>query len=121
MVIYRPPNSENEFWSEALDKVNSEISLAQANGSYSPVIVTGDFNMSRVNWSNGSVEIKPGMNKQETEFINFVTNNFLENKVLKPTRNDNILDLVLTNDQSLVRGVSHIVNSKLQHIISYNK
>ena len=48
-----------------MEKVNSEISLAQANGSYSTVIVTGDFNMGKINWSECCVEIKPGMSKQE--------------------------------------------------------
>ena len=100
VAMYRPPNTDNDSWIEALEKVNSEIGLAQANGSYSTIIVTGDFNMGKVNWNKGNIEIIPGMSKQEIEFVNFVTNNFLENKVMKPTRNSNILDLVLTNDQS---------------------
>ena len=47
---------------------------------------------------------------QEENFVNFISEHNLLNYVMSPTRNDNILDLVLTNDSDMIKNTSVEVN-----------
>ena len=49
--------------------------------------------------------------KEKAELlINFMNENFLENFCLTPTRNSDILDLVLSNDPSLIGQIFTVVS-----------
>jgi len=69
-----------------------------------PIIIVGDFNYPRIDWWS----LKADNTGQK--FLKLVLDCFLEQQVQEPTRFNNILDLVLTNDVE-VNGEVQIVAS----------
>ena len=112
IAIYRPPDTSNSEWSLALTKLNEEIILAQSHGDFERIIMGGDLNFRDLKWNDeGNVIYGNGLTGQMGEFAKFLSSNFLKNVIDKPTRGENILDLVLTDielndrfsDHSLVK------------------
>ena len=61
----------------------------------------GHLNFKDINWdSDGHIDFEKHMTKQMDEFSVLVTQNFLNYLVLKPTRGESILDIVLTTPLS---------------------
>ena len=60
-------------------------------------LILGDFNYRDIDWENNV-----GSSSDSEEFINVVNDNFLKQLVNQPTRDNNILDLILTNKENLV-------------------
>ena len=69
-----------------------------------PLVIMGDFNLPGVNWYN-SVPTAVNAHSQN-EFLNVFLSNGLIQTVFEPTRDENILDLVFTNETDLIRNVS---------------
>ena len=69
------------------------------------VIIVGDFNIREIGWIN--LEAKGLI---ESTFLDIVQNNLLFQLVSKPTKGENILDLVLVDNIDLVSSVD-VVNS----------
>ena len=59
----------------------------------------GDFNLGRINWENLTGD------RASVNFLDTVQDSFLHQFVEEPTRGDNILDLVLSNGENLVRDI----------------
>ena len=97
---------------KALDVVNETIELAQANDGYESIIMSGDFNFPGIKWEYNLPRIDLNLSSQEEKFINFMSDHSLMNYVEIPTRNKNILDLVLTNDSELITSTRVEVNSQ---------
>ena len=117
-VIYRPPNQ-----SEDADKlIINEINKSCKNET----IILGDFNLSSINWENRIARDRSGMN-----FIECFEDNFLSQHVNDPTRGGNLLDLVLTNKDNLVRNLAvgealggsdhQIIRFNLEYEVVYRK
>ena len=67
----------------------------------------GDFNLPQIDWST----VTPGISSPvSTLLCSIVNDNFLTQMVNFPTRQDNILDLILVNDINMVSSV-HPVDS----------
>ena len=64
--------------------------------------MAGDYNFPNIKWEENLPRIDLNLNTQEENFVNFIYDHSLLNYVSSPTRNDNILDLVLTNDSGLI-------------------
>jgi hypothetical protein len=62
--------------------------------------IVGDFNMPNIVWSDLSV-----YDARCSSFVNFIINNGLSQFVHEPTRGNNILDLILSNDSHAVFDV----------------
>ena len=63
------------------------------------VIILGDSNYPELKWNElNSVLGEP--------FVSCIHDNFLEQVVETPTRNENFLDLVLTSEKSLVQNLN---------------
>lgn len=91
-VCYRPPDSlstDDEGLYEILHKASSE-----------KCVIMGDFNFSELHWD------KLNTISDEHSFVKSVNDNYLEQLVDKPTRGNNILDLILTNDDTMVQNVN---------------
>ena len=91
-VFYRPPASDTRCL-EILQR-NLEHQAPQAE-----IILVGDFNLKDVDWNsrlmlNNSVDYRL--------FSDILSDNFLTQMVLQPTRGNNILDLVLTNNSDVI-------------------
>lgn len=87
--IYRPPNLSREDSTLLFE----EMSRAS---KYKNVCIVGDFNYRNVDWINNIGD------HESDNFVNLVHDNFLKQLVNEPTRQNNILDLVLTNRDNLV-------------------
>ena len=66
------------------------------------MILVGDFNLKNVDWNNRL--ILNNSNDYEL-FWDIVSDNFLIQMVSQPTRGNNVLDLVLTNNSDMVCDV----------------
>ena len=94
LVIYRPPHQtqehDEEFYRQLGKEVNNKLS-----------VLMGDFNAS-VNWDTmNSTSYTEG-----NRLLEFVHNEFLHQWVDKPTRGDNILDIVLTTEDDLISNIT---------------
>ena len=66
---------------------------------YSNVCIMGDFNYRRIDW-----DTLTGDGRSEA-FLNIIQDGFFKQLVREPTRQGNILDLVFTNNESLISQV----------------
>ncbi len=68
-------------------------------------IVIGDFNSPSINWESLS------SNTEESQLLTFYNDNFLTQFVHEPTREHNILDLILPSEENIVSDV--VIDSPL--------
>ena len=86
-VFYRPPDSPADYLSQL------EISLAGIPSSQ-PVVLCGDFNSPGIDWSKTSPSTA---SKEASLLCDLIQDYSLQQLVVEPTRENNILDLILTN------------------------
>ena len=91
-VFYRPPNNETKPL-EDLQSALQEIPLKN------DLILVGDFNLSAFDWENTCALINSA---NYTLLLDIVHDNFLTQLVNSPTREENILDLVLVSAPDIV-------------------
>jgi hypothetical protein len=90
-VCYRVPDTNEE--------VNNGLFALLNRVSKENVVIMGDFNY-HIDWESMEAE-----RLQDEKFLNCINNNFLTQHITKPTRGNNILDLVITSDEQLVEKV----------------
>lgn len=92
ICVYRPPDC-------SLAKTNKLLKFLKENITTNTIIL-GDFNFPKIDWSSFS-----GLDSISVIFIDFcLSNNFIQN-VSEPTRGNNILDLILTNQKNLLNDI----------------
>ena len=91
-IIYRPPDLDEE----ACASIMQEIARA---ARYNNVCIMGDFNYRGIDWDTMTGD------RSSEEFLNVIQDSFLKQLVREPTRQGNILDLVFTNNETLVSQV----------------
>ena len=96
--IYRPPNSNIEYMT---DLCNQLINLKEKNKN-AVIWITGDFNLPDINWETHAIEKHQNTKEINELFIETIENLNLEQIIKKPTRQNNILDLFLSNRPGLV-------------------
>ena len=104
MAVYRSPNSPSDNNSKLNDMIQ-ELHLS----SYSHILLLGDFNYPELEWSSGGSV--GSYSQSTTSFIDAVNDSFLYQHVEFPTRHrpnqtPNILDLIFTNEESIVEQVT---------------
>lgn len=90
VVVYRRPT---HTYQEDIDLYNN----LEKTLSTKETLIIGDFNLPNIHW--GDVKGSGHASEKMTEFIK---DNFLYQLVQKPTRGDNILDLVITTHENLI-------------------
>ena len=82
--------------------------LALIDQSKSHVWVLGDFNYPKFTWEDNQATIKQNCPSPDMyqDFVSTINDNCLTQMVSEPTRDNNILDLFLTNNPTLVDNVS---------------
>ncbi|EYB92879.1 hypothetical protein Y032_0189g1209 [Ancylostoma ceylanicum] len=98
VLMYRSPSCDLESFSQSLRFVGEFFE------SGTDCVLLGDFNLPAINWrdftwNNRSIQ-PPGR-----KFLQFCTEFSLAQLVTEPTHNDNTLDLLLTNSQSIIKYV----------------
>ena len=91
-VFYRPPSSD----SKCLEILQRNL---ESLSHLSNIILVGDFNFKDIDWKN-NLFLNYSINYEL--FSDILSDNFLNQMVLQPTRGDNILDLILTNHSDMV-------------------
>lgn len=94
VTAYRPPkqSAQNDvtfykILGETLKKANETVFL-------------GDYNLPHIDWNNLT-----GVNEESHRMIEFILDNFLTQHVKEPTRERNILDLVITTHEDLISSL----------------
>uniref|UniRef100_A0A803KG92 Reverse transcriptase domain-containing protein n=1 Tax=Xenopus tropicalis TaxID=8364 RepID=A0A803KG92_XENTR len=101
-VCYKPPRIDEGDEAQLLLQMEEASKLGQ-------VVVMGDFNYPDIDWSNGVAK-----SEKASRFVNMLNDNFLFQAVQEPTRNDAILDLVISNNNELISNIcvgEHLGNS----------
>ena len=91
-ILYRPPHQsaerDNELYSFLKNRIRNKL-----------CILAGDFNCP-INWNDGTADL------QGRRLLDFANDEFLTQWVDKPTRGNNILDLIFSSEDDLISGVS---------------
>ena len=95
IAAYYRPSEHDQVSAEELKK-----SLALIDQSKSHVWVLGDFNYPKFTWEDNQATIKQNCPSPDMyqDFVTTINDNCLIQMVSEPTRDNNILDLFLTNN-----------------------
>ena len=104
--LYRSPSSNVENNTHLCRIFSSLQNLPISN----KIIIMGDFNFPKVDWKSCTCNL--GIDSPEFAFLESTRDSFLMQMVQEPTRfrvghEPSILDLIWTNDESLVDDLSH--------------
>ena len=74
------------------------------------LVIAGDFNYKEIDWTN---EFAPPGKEHQTVFINALQDCYMYQHVTEPTRHrpneiPNLLDLILSSDESLIRDLKYL-------------
>src|SRR5678815_1563134 len=111
-AFYRPPGQSPELDVEIVKEIETAC-----HSNEKGIVIMGDFNFPGIHWDSLS-----NMDRSSSAFINCILDNFLTQMVQEPTRYDALLDLILTNDESMVDEVRVEENLGLSdhNIIRFN-
>ena len=112
--MYKSQRVETEDFIRTTELVSQAID-STSNGSTPKILGFRDYNMNQIKWIPGSTLDPLSQNshdgRQANAIIKLINDHLLYQEVNQPTRLHNILDLVFTNDQSLVANISQEVNT----------
>ena len=116
MTVYRPPDTPLNKFKETVEFLYRAL---QTKDDSWVKIITGDFNFPNICWEDN--HITPGTSRENNESATLLTDllecNFLAQYIDQPTRNHNILDLFITNDQTLAHETSIVPSLISDHSI----
>ena len=104
--VYRPPNASYSSFNALLQKVQGNLDDVMCE-KYYDINIMGDFNFSNIEWVSHTCIPSQGREQYESAeaLLNFIDHNMLTQVVDKPTRNGNILELFLTNNDRIIRNI----------------
>ena len=111
--IYRPPDTPPQKFKEMVTFLDSYIK-EKTSDEYYEIIITGDFNLPSIDWETTTSMMKSQISdssKNHQLLLTFMCDHFLSQYIHVPTRYENILDLLLTNNPNLVL---HVNSSKTE-------
>ena len=98
-AYYRPPTKHDEKYLETVYKEFTHLKQLTKNGN---IWIAGDFNLPDIDWKSMSVATSIYPIRLNKFLLDTIQELDLEHVVNFPTRQDSILDLVLTSHPSLV-------------------
>ncbi|XP_069954607.1 uncharacterized protein [Cherax quadricarinatus] len=112
VVVYKPPDATSQQFQEQLLKIDHCLENLPARAPN--ILLLGYFNLrhlKRRNIANNIVAvITPGGSSDENshshELLNLCTKFNLNQQIIEPTRLENTLDLIFTNNDDLIRNVT---------------
>ena len=116
-VGYRPPNADSSSFSSLL-RFFSQCKEDINDDSYD-FCFTGDLNLPAIDWQTNIILSGGSRDTQQSAalLLSFMSEHLLSQYVLKPTRDGNILDIFLTNNDRLVANVESNVTTMSDHNI----
>ena len=103
-VAYRPPKSNLQY----LEYLVNDIKTITSKYKASPHWIGGDLNLPDIDWSTNSIAGHQYPKALNESFINMMEDTSMEQLVDFPTRKKNILDILLTNNPSLVSNLKDV-------------
>ena len=94
MILYRPPDTRDDEFLEMCRTLTNKLN--ELGTPLPEILVLGDFNFPNVNWEMDSCII--GNNSQLKTLNEFTETFYLQQLIKAPTRVNNILDLVWSNN-----------------------
>ena len=102
--IYRPPTCSEQKFKEMLADLSA--TLDKISPPMPTVVMCGDFNFPIINWETGNtVGGTLEMQRQAAALLEFMRVHCLQQMISEPTRQQNILDLFLTNAPEIVGNI----------------
>ena len=92
-VTYRPPGQTQELDTEMYQVLQRSLHNNDA-------VILGDFNLPHIDWQTFT-----GVERESHNMLDFLEDNFLNQLVSEPTRENNILDLVIASQDHLITNV----------------
>ena len=99
-TFYRPPSSTLEVMENLKDALMQMVASRNTT-----LLLSGDFNLPDINWETNALKENPSHQRESRLFLEAVSELGLKQFVDFPTRGDNILDLILTNQEFSVNNV----------------
>ena len=104
--VYRPPSASLKSFTTLLQHIQSYLDPLMEE-KYHDINIMGDFNFPNINW--GSLSCVPSQGREQHEsgeaLLNFIQHNMLIQVVDRPTREQNTLDLFLTNNDRVIQNI----------------
>ena len=127
IVIYRPPDTHSTEFASVMDKIKKL--LTTMTSPEPSVIISGDFNFPFVEWRRGDLNAckwrmkiysnaKEDEKKQFHKLIDIMDSFHLVQTIQEPTRKENTLDLVFTNNTSLFKQIEETKTNLALNIIA---
>lgn len=116
-ACYRPPDSGPEF----VDLLNDSLEYVHAHYPNSVLILGGDFNYPGIDWASSSVSSNSSHRHECLRFLHLTHVHLMTQLVTEPTRGDNILDLLFTNNsqEALTHVLEEISDHRVVHCSLY--
>ena len=114
-AFYRPYHGISLLDKQCLNELNLSISRLPNNCH---IILAGDFNLPNVDWSKKFINPQCRYSTLSNQLINITLDYNLHQVVTSPTRENNILDLVLTNVPFLVQNASILPSLSDHYMVS---
>ena len=118
VTIYRPPGAPDHSFERLLKFIQRYISESTADDEYRDIFFTGDFNLAEIRWPiANSFTPQSKLSQSSTLLLNFMEEHLLNQYVDKPTRENNILDLFITNNSNLISHIQSVETNLSDHNI----
>ncbi|KAI8484554.1 hypothetical protein Bbelb_376610, partial [Branchiostoma belcheri] len=101
-TYYRPPSDQGN----SLDELDRSIGKMGAKINSDNVIILGNFNTPGIKWDTTVADNSQAYTGQAEKLLNLMDNHGLFQTVQEPTRNGNLLDLVLVNNPNIIEKTS---------------
>jgi len=104
--VYKPPDASYQSFSAVLKFLQSFITSLDSPDHHK-IAILGDFNFPNISWADFSIKrTSPTLAECAYDLMEFMSENFMTQFVDMPTREQNTLDLVISNSSRLVYEVS---------------
>ena len=103
--IYRPPEASDQSFANIMSDLQHQIGIV-SNGRCPEMFIMGDLNLPLYDWESNRPMKAVSSNGAYQRTMEFVEENFLSQMVDKPTRGNNILDIILTNSPQYIAAIT---------------
>ena len=101
--IYRPPSASSDTFKPVMQFIQKYINTQTASKHYD-IMLMGDFNLPAISWDTINITnyASSEANKSADILLNFMAVNFMSQCIRHPTRAQNTLDLLITNNTNSI-------------------
>ena len=103
--VYRPPTCPTADFEQYLEALKRDIE--RTSPPLPNIVIAGDFNFPIVDWASREIHGGAEYSQRQAELLlNLMNDEILEQYVVEPTRGNNILDLIITNNEDMISEIT---------------